>query len=79
MLAAVKAWPGRQFRRYREHYEEHGEGGLLDRLGKPSPKRVPACDAQLMLELCDGAYRGWNVKHFHEQWCATTSGGATRG
>ena len=57
----------RQFRRYRDRYEEDGLEGLLDRrLGKPSPKRVPARDAQLMLELYGGAYRGWNVKHFHE-------------
>jgi transposase len=57
----------RQFRRYRDRYEEDGVDGLLDRrLGKPSPKRVPAADAQLMLELYGGAYLGWNVKHFHE-------------
>jgi transposase len=57
----------RQFRRYRDRYEEEGLDGLLDRrLGKPSPKRVPSADAQLMLELYGGAYRGWNVKHFHE-------------
>src|ERR1700704_1792479 len=57
----------RQFRRYRDRYEEDGLDGLFDRrLGKPSPKRVPASDAQLMLELYGGVYRGWNVKHFHE-------------
>jgi transposase len=57
----------RQFRRYRDRYEEAGLEGLRDRrLGKPSPKRVPSADAQLMLELYGGAYRGWNVKHFHE-------------
>ncbi|HEX3413459.1 MAG TPA: ISNCY family transposase, partial [Stellaceae bacterium] len=57
----------RQFRRYRDRYEEDGLGGLVDRrLGKPSPKRVPAADARLMLELYGSAYRGWNVKHFHE-------------
>lgn len=57
----------RQFRRYRERYEEEGLDGLRDRrLGKPSPKRVPSADAQLMLELYGGPYRGWNVKHFHE-------------
>lgn len=57
----------RQFRRYRDRYEEDGLEGLRDgRLGKPSPKRVPAADAALMLELYGGAYRGWNVKHFHE-------------
>lgn len=58
----------RQFRRYRDRYEEDGLEGLLDRrLGKPSPQRVPAADTQLMLELYAGAYRGWNVKHFHER------------
>lgn len=57
----------RQFRRYRERYEEDGLEGLIDRrLGKPSPKRVPARDLRLMLELYRHGYRGWNVKHFHE-------------
>src|SRR6266853_5580288 len=57
----------RQFRRYRDRYEGDGLAGLVDRrLGKPSPKRVPAADARLMLELYGGVYRGWNVKHFHE-------------
>jgi helix-turn-helix protein len=57
----------RQFRRYRDRYEAEGFEGLADRrLGKPSPRRVPSADAQLMLELYGGAYRGWNVKHFHE-------------
>jgi len=57
----------RQFRRYRDRYEEDGLDGLADRrLGKPSPQRVPVADAALMLELYRGAYRGWNVKHFHE-------------
>lgn len=57
----------RQFRRYRERYEEDGLEGLLDgRLGRPSPKRVPARNLRLMLDLYRDAYRGWNVKHFHE-------------
>ena len=57
----------RQFRRYRGRYEEDGADGLIDRrLGKPSPKRVPAAAARLMLELYGSVYRGWNIKHFHE-------------
>jgi hypothetical protein len=57
----------RQFRRFRGRYEEDGAEGLVDRrLGKPSPKRVPAGDARRMLELYGDVYRGWNVKHFHE-------------
>jgi hypothetical protein len=55
-----------QFRRYRGHYQDYAVEGLLDRLGKPSPKRVPAADARLTLELYGGVYRGCNLKHFHE-------------
>jgi len=57
----------RQFRRYRDRYDEDGRDGLIDRrLGKPSPQRVPAAEVSRMLELYREAYRGWNVKHFHE-------------
>ena len=57
----------RQFRRYRERFEEEGEAGLIDRrLGKPSPKRIDTAEALRMLELYRTTYRGWNVKHFHE-------------
>jgi transposase len=65
--AEVLGMSERQFRRYRDRYEEEGMAGLVDRrVGKPSPRRVPGRDGQLMLELYAGAYRGWNVKHFHE-------------
>jgi hypothetical protein len=58
----------RQFRRYRERFEEEGEAGLLDRrLGKASPRRIEADEIERMLELYRTTYRGWNVKHFHEQ------------
>ena len=57
----------RQFRRYRDRYEEAGETGLLDRrLGKISTRRVPAEAIEEMLELYRHRYVGWNVKHFHE-------------
>ena len=57
----------RQFRRYRDRYEEDGSEGLVDRrLGKPSSKRVPATERERMLALYREVYRGWNVKHFHE-------------
>ena len=57
----------RQFRRYRDRFEEDGDAGLLDRrLGKPSAKQVPARELRLVLELYRDCYRGWNVKHFHE-------------
>ena len=57
----------RQFRRYRNRYEEEGDAGLLDRrLGKVSGRRVPSRDRQWMLELYQELYGDWNVKHFHE-------------
>src|SRR5215208_4595125 len=57
----------RQFRRYRDRFEEEGEAGLIDRrLGKASPKRIEAAAVDRMLQLYRTVYRGWNVKHFHE-------------
>jgi hypothetical protein len=57
----------RQFRRYRERFEDEGEAGLIDRrLGKPSSTRIEAAEIDRMLELYRTVYRGWNVKHFHE-------------
>ena len=57
----------RQFRRYRDRFEEEGETGLIDRrLGKASPQRVAAAEVDRMLQLYRTIYRGWNVKHFHE-------------
>ena len=57
----------RQFRRYRDRFEEEGEAGLIDRrLGKASPKRIEAVAVDRMLKLYRTVYRGWNVKHFHE-------------
>ncbi len=58
----------RQFRRYRQRYEEEGLSGLLDRrLGKASAKRVPVDEIEWMLDQYRTEYGGWNVKHFHEQ------------
>ena len=57
----------RQFRRYRERFEEEGEAGLVDRrLGKLSPQRIGPGELERMLELYREVYCGWNVKHFHE-------------
>jgi hypothetical protein len=65
--AEVLGMSERQFRRYRDRYEEDGEAGLLDRrLGKPSPKRIGSAEVDRMLELYRTVYRGWNAKHFHE-------------
>src|SRR5437762_13816168 len=40
----------RSMRRWRERYQKHGYDGLFDqRLGKPSPKRVPVETVEKML------------------------------
>ena len=57
----------RQFRRYRDRFNEEGDDGLKDRrLGKPSPKAVGCAELSRMLGLYQKTYTGWNVKHFHE-------------
>jgi hypothetical protein len=57
----------RQFRRYRDRFEEEGDAGLIDRrLGKISSKRIEEAERDRMLELYRTVYRHWNVKHFHE-------------
>jgi transposase len=57
----------RQFRRYIDLYESEGLDGLRDgRLGKRSPKALPTEVEEAILALYRNAYRGWNMKHFHE-------------
>src|SRR4029453_15330308 len=54
----------RQFRRYRDRYEEAGEEGLRDRrLGKPSARRVPERERQRMLQLYGECYGGGYGEH----------------
>jgi transposase len=57
----------RQFRRYRQRYEDEGLAGLADkRLGKASSKRVPVDKIAWLTEQYRTRHMGWNVKHFHE-------------
>jgi transposase len=57
----------RTFRRWCRRYEEEGEAGLTDRrLGKPSPKQVPAAEAAAIEQLYRERYAGFTAKHFHE-------------
>jgi transposase len=57
----------RTFRRWCRRYEEEGEAGLTDRrLGKPSPKQVPAAEAAAIAQLYQERYAGFTAKHFHE-------------
>jgi hypothetical protein len=58
----------RTFRHWTRRFEEEGEAGLVDRrLGKPSPRRVPAAEAEQVAELYRTRYGGFTAKHFHER------------
>ena len=57
----------RTFRRWRDRHREEGEAGLLDLRLQPSPRRAPVREIERMLGLYRELYRGFTVKHFHEQ------------
>ena len=57
----------RTFRRWRDRHRETGESGLLDLRLQPSPRRAPVAEIARMLGLYRYLYRGFTVKHFHEQ------------
>lgn len=57
----------RTFRRWRERYQEDGLPGLSDRRLRSSLRRVPAVEIERMLGRYRDLYRGFTVKHFHEQ------------
>jgi transposase len=57
----------RTFRRWRDRYEEEGSAGLADRRLRPSLRRAPKVEIERMLGLYRDLYRGFTVKHFHEQ------------
>ena len=48
-------------------YEDEGLDGLYDRRpGTSSAKRVPVDEVERVLTLYRERYRGFTVKHFHE-------------
>jgi transposase len=57
----------RTFRRWRDRYREEGLSGLSDRRLRPSLRRAPKAEIERMLGLYREFYRGFTVKHFHEQ------------
>ena len=57
----------RTFRRWRDRHRQFGLEGLADgRLG-PSSRRASMTEIERMLGLYRDLYRGFTVKHFHEQ------------
>jgi len=57
----------RTFRRWRDRHRESGLEGLSDRRLAPSLRRAPVAEIERMLGLYSDIYRGFTVKHFHEQ------------
>jgi len=57
----------RTFRRWRDRHRDAGPAGLDDRRLAPSLRRAPAAEIERMLGLYRDLYRGFTVKHFHEQ------------
>ena len=57
----------RTFRRWRDRHRESGLAGLSDRRLSPSLRRAPVAEIERMLGLYRSLYRGFTVKHFHEQ------------
>jgi transposase len=57
----------RTFRRWRDRHRDEGVVGLADRRLQPSLRRAPAAEIERMLGLYGDLYRGFTVKHFHEQ------------
>jgi transposase len=57
----------RTFRRWRDRHRDTGLAGLADRRLAPSLRRAPVAEIERMLGLYRDLYRGFTVKHFHEQ------------
>ena len=57
----------RSFRRWRDRHRDAGLAGLEDRRLAPSLRRAPVAEIERMLGLYRDLYRGFTVKHFHEQ------------
>jgi transposase len=57
----------RTFRRWRDRHRDAGVTGLRDRRLGPSPLRAATEEIERMLGLYRDLYRGFTVKHFHEQ------------
>jgi transposase len=65
--AEILGWSPRTLRRWRDRFETHGHSGLLDRrLLRPSKRRVPPAQLELVLRLYRERYAGFNVRHFHQ-------------
>ena len=65
--AEILGWSPRTLRRWRERYEAHGYGGLIDkRQLRPSVRCVPPQQVEAVLRLYRERYAGFNVRHFHQ-------------
>jgi hypothetical protein len=62
----------------RDRHREDDETGLLDFRLRPSPRRAPVREIERMLGLYRELYRGFTVKHFHEQLGTGSNHAVTR-
>jgi transposase len=65
--AALLGISERTFRRWRDRHRDGGPPGLDDRRLVASPRRASVAEIERMLGLYRDLYRGFTVKHFHEQ------------
>src|SRR5580692_614385 len=65
--AALLGISERAFRRWRDRHRDAGLEGLADRRLGPSLRRASVLEIERMLGLYRDVYRGFTVKHFHEQ------------
>jgi transposase len=65
--AALLGISERTFRRWRDRHRDAGLEGLADRRLGPSLRRASVLEIERMLGLYRDVYRGFTVKHFHEQ------------
>jgi transposase len=66
--AEILGMSDRQLRRWRGNWAKYGYNGLYDRrTQRPSPKRVPMAEVEVVLRLYREKYFDLNVKHFVEK------------
>ena len=70
--AGILGVSDRQMRRWKQRVLADKAGGLQDRRqGRKPGNHVPEATARHIVELYQGQYEGFNVKHFHEELVST--------
>jgi transposase len=65
----------RTFRRFSRRFEDEGMDGLIDRrVGQVSARRAPVDEVIALMDLYQGRYADWTVKHFYDFYTARHAG-----